>query len=42
VIGVDMNCHVGSERGEYERVHGGYEFGERNEAGENVLDFPSA
>jgi len=34
--------HVGSERGEYERVHGGYGFGKRNEAGEKVLDFASS
>jgi len=40
VIGDDMNGHVGSERGEYERVHEGYRFGERNETGEKVLDFP--
>jgi len=41
VIGGDMNEHVGSERGEYKRVHGGYGFGQRNEAGEKVLDFAS-
>ena len=42
VIGGDMNGHVGSEKLEYERVHGGYGFGERNEAGEKVLDYAAS
>jgi len=34
-----MNGHVGRKRRGYERIHGGYGFGEGNEAGERVLDF---
>lgn len=39
VTGGEMNGHVGNERGEYEKIHGGYVFGERNEAVEKFLDF---
>ncbi|CAL5444736.1 unnamed protein product [Camellia sinensis] len=39
VIGRDFNDHVGIDKLGYERVHGGYDFGDRNEAGENILDF---
>ena len=42
VIGGDMNGHLGSNRTGYERVHGGYGFGERNYMGERVLDFAQA
>jgi len=40
-MGIDgaMNGHVGSERREYERIHGGYGFGGGNEAEKRVLDF---
>jgi len=34
---VDMNGHVG-----YDRVHGGYRFGLRNDTGGKVLDFATA
>ncbi|XP_050531470.1 uncharacterized protein LOC126900072 [Daktulosphaira vitifoliae] len=39
VIGGYMNGHVGNERRGYERVHGGYGFSGKNEAGERILDF---
>jgi len=35
----DINGHVSNEWREYERIRGGHEFGEGNEAGETVLDF---
>lgn len=37
-----MSGHVDSDRINYDRVHGGYGFGEKNEAGKRILDFPSA
>jgi len=33
VIGGDMNGHVGCNRTGYDKVHGGYGFGFRNDAG---------
>ena len=42
VIGGDFNGHVGIDKLGYERVHGGYGFGARNEAGESILDFALA
>lgn len=41
MIGGDINGHVGSEIEVYERIHGQYGFGDRNEAGEKILDFAS-
>ena len=41
-IGGDLNGHVGKTSGGYERVHGGYGFGERNAAGEAILEFAMA
>ncbi|XP_060872665.1 uncharacterized protein LOC132946637 [Metopolophium dirhodum] len=41
-IGGDMNGHVGCDRTGYDRVHGGYGFGLRNDAGRKVLDFATA
>ncbi|XP_028087556.1 uncharacterized protein LOC114288271 [Camellia sinensis] len=35
----DFNGHVGIDKLGYEMVHGGYDFGNRNEAGESILDF---
>lgn len=35
----DFNGHVGSSQDGYEGVHGGYGYGERNRAGERVLEF---
>eukprot|EP00262_Sarcandra_glabra_P012088 TRINITY_DN3039_c0_g2_i3.p1 TRINITY_DN3039_c0_g2~~TRINITY_DN3039_c0_g2_i3.p1 ORF type:complete len:402 (+),score=55.32 TRINITY_DN3039_c0_g2_i3:275-1480(+) len=42
VIGGDFNGHVGKMRNGYERIHGGYGFGERNEMGGAILDFAVA
>jgi hypothetical protein len=42
VIGGGVNVYIGNVRVEYERVHGGYRFGEMNEAGEKVLDIASS
>ncbi|GMP80885.1 hypothetical protein CsSME_00035817 [Camellia sinensis var. sinensis] len=42
VIGGDFNGHVGIDKLGYERVYGGYRFGDRNEAGESILDFALA
>ena len=41
-IGGDLNGHVGKTSGGYERVHGGYGFGERNAVGEAILEFAMA
>ena len=38
VIGGDFNGHVGTDKLGYERVYGGYDFDDRNEVGESVLD----
>ena len=42
VIDGDFNGHVGIDKLGYERVHGGYSFGDRNEARESILDFALA
>ena len=42
VIGGDFNGHVGIDKLGYEMVHGGYDFGDINEAGESILDFALA
>ncbi len=41
-IGGYLNGHVGSDRQGYENVHGGFNFGSRNEEGESILDFTMA
>ncbi|XP_070024858.1 uncharacterized protein [Nicotiana sylvestris] len=41
-IGGDFNGHIGSNAGVYEKVHGGFGFGERNEGGTSLLDFTKA
>jgi exonuclease III len=41
-IGGDLNGHVGTIRGEFERVHGGFGYGEQNQEGENILNFAIA
>ena len=38
-IGGDFNGHVGKDRGGYEMVHGGLDFGDRNDSGEAIIDF---
>ena len=37
-----FNSHVGKDCGEYEMVHGGHGFGDRNDFGEAILDFTVA
>ncbi|KAL6548523.1 hypothetical protein OROGR_008944 [Orobanche gracilis] len=39
IIGGDLNGHVGVSRDGFESVHGGFGFGDRNEAGNGILDF---
>jgi hypothetical protein len=41
-IGEDLNSHVGTVRGGFERVHGGFEYGEQNQEGEDILNFAIA
>jgi hypothetical protein len=38
-IGVDLNGHVGTVRGGFERVHEGFRYGEQNQEGEDILNF---
>jgi hypothetical protein len=38
-IGGDLNGHVGTVRGGFERVHGGFGYGEQNQEGEDILKF---
>jgi hypothetical protein len=38
-IGRDLNGHVGTVRWGFERVHGGFGYGEYNQEGENILNF---
>jgi hypothetical protein len=38
-IGRDLNGHVGTVRWGFERVHGGFGYGEHNQEGENILNF---
>jgi hypothetical protein len=38
-IGGDLNCHVGTGRGGFERVHGGFGYDEQNQEGEDILNF---
>jgi exonuclease III len=41
-IGRDLNGHVGIVRGEFERVHGGFGYGEQNQEGKDILNFAIA
>jgi hypothetical protein len=38
-IGGDLNGHIGTIRGGFERVHGGFEYDEHNQEGEKILNF---
>ena len=38
-IGGDFNGHVGNSHSGFENVHGGFGFGDRNDAGNSILDF---
>ncbi|KAL6579357.1 hypothetical protein OROMI_009573 [Orobanche minor] len=42
IIGGDLNGHVGVSRDGFESVHGGFGFGDRNEAENDILDFALA
>ncbi|XP_074276968.1 uncharacterized protein LOC141600622 [Silene latifolia] len=42
IIGGDLNGHVGTSRVGFENIHGGFGFGERNEAGSDIFDFALA
>jgi hypothetical protein len=41
-IGEDLNGHVGSTRVGFDGVHGGFEYGSRNQEGEGILNFALA
>jgi hypothetical protein len=41
-IGGDLNGHVGSTRVGFDGVHGGFEYGSRNQEGECILNFALA
>ena len=41
-VGGDLNGHVGASNGGFERVHGGFGYGSRNQEGEDVLNFALA
>ena len=42
VIGGDLNGHVGQINEDYDKIHGGYGFGTRNNEGKTILDFAIA
>lgn len=37
VLGGDLNGYVGETRGEFERVHGGFGYGSRNQGREDIF-----
>ena len=37
-IGGDLNGHVGQSSGGFDKVHGGFGYGTRNESGEDILN----
>src|SRR6266542_4318300 len=41
-LGGDLNNHVGATNVGFERVHGGFGYGSRNQKGEGVLNFALA
>jgi len=41
-IGGDFNGHVGTTSGGFERVHGGFGYGDRNQEGEEIFNFAVA
>jgi hypothetical protein len=41
-IGGDLNGHVGTSSTSFEGVHGGFDFGTRNQEGEEILNFALA
>ena len=42
VLGGDLNGHIGQENANIQRVHGGWGVGERNEEGEQIINFSMA
>ena len=42
LIGGDLNGHVGTDRDGFESIHGGFGIGDRNEAGNDILEFARA
>jgi len=38
-ISGNLTGHVGTSRYEFDIIHGGFSFGERNESGNSILDF---
>ena len=42
VIGADLNGHIGRGNTGYERWHGGFGHGEKNQEGDNILEFTQA
>ena len=42
VIGADLNGHIGRGNTGYERWHGGFGYGEKNQEGDNILEFTQA
>jgi hypothetical protein len=38
----DLNSHVDTVRGGFERVHGGFGYGKQNQEGEDILNFAIA
>ena len=42
VIGADLNGHIGRGNTGYERWHGGFGHGEKNQAEDNILEFTQA
>ena len=41
-IGGDLNGHIGRDSQGYEKIHGGFGYGTRNEEGKSILDFALA
>jgi hypothetical protein len=41
-IGRDLNGHVGTTRRRFESVHGSVRYGEKNQEGEEILNFAVA
>ena len=42
IIGGDLNGHVGKDRSNFEREHGGHGYGQQNPEGESILSFAQA
>jgi len=42
IIGGDLNGHVGASRDGFENIHGGFGYGDRNDVGNDILEFAQA